>query len=214
MDIVWFGQSCFKIKGKKITVVVDPFDPEATGLKLPTKDLEAQLVLSSHSHGDHNNVAAVSGSPVIINGPGEYEVQGVSVVGVGTFHDSTQGSKRGKNTVYNILIDEVHIVHLGDLGHQLTEEQRSEIGQTDILMVPAGGVYTIDPEEAAKVVAELEPRVVIPMHYRVPGLVYDLAEAGEFLKEMGAESVTPMAKLSLTKDKLPDEIQVVILTKS
>lgn len=213
MDINWYGQACFKIKGKTATLVIDPYNPEATGLKLP-KDLEARVVLSTHSHPDHNNIAAVSGNPTLITGPGEYEIAGATIEGVGVFHDNSQGLERGRNTLYHILIDGIDIVHLGDLGHKLTEEQTSAIDNTDILLIPVGGTYTIDSETAAKVVVQLEPKIVIPMHYQIPGLKYDLDSVEDFLKEMGAENVVPVSKLTITKDKLPEETTVVVLNKS
>lgn len=213
MDIVWFGQSMFRIKGKTSSVMIDPFDPEMVGLKLP-KDMSSPLVLVTHDHGDHSNVKAVTDNKLVVQGPGEYEFGGITVEGVGTHHDATQGSERGKNTVYNILVDGVHIVHLGDLGHTLTEEQVSAIGATDILMVPVGSAYTIDAKAAAEVVAQLEPRLVIPMHYKIEGLKPDLEPVDNFLKEMGAEAIQPVAKLTITRDKLPDETQVVVLSKS
>lgn len=213
MDITWFGQAYFRIKGKTSTVVIDPFDPEFVGLKFP-KDIEADVVLSTHGHKDHNNMRAVGGSPLVITGPGEYEKAGVSVAGVSVYHDQSQGSERGKNTIYHVLIDGVNIVHLGDLGHLLTDEATSQIDACDILMIPVGSVYTIDAEVAAKVVAQLEPRIVIPMHYKIPGLKFDLEGVEPFLKEMGAENITPVPKLSVTRDKLPDETTVVLLNKS
>lgn len=213
MDITWFGQAFFRIKGKSATVAIDPFEPDFIGLKLP-KDLEADLVLSTHGHQDHNNTRAVGGSPLVITGPGEYERAGVSVVGAPVYHDSSQGSERGKNTIYHILIDGINIVHLGDLGHLLTDEQISQIAACDILMIPVGSVYTIDAEVAAKVVAQFEPKIVIPMHYKIEGLKVDLEGVEPFLKEMGAENITPLPKLSVTKDKLPEETMVVLLSKS
>lgn len=149
MDIYWYGQACFKLKGKNATVVTDPFYPDFVGLKLP-KDLAADLSLISHDHKDHSNAEAVSGNPLVVAGPGEYDVKGVAVNGVSVFHDTSNGSERGKNTVYNIGIDGLSIVHLGDLGHILSEEQVQEIGATDILLVPVGGVYTIDAKAAAE----------------------------------------------------------------
>lgn len=213
MDISWFGQSCFKIKGKNATVVIDPYDPEFTGLKFP-KDVEAQIVLSTHGHNDHNNVSEIKGDPLVIIGPGEYEKAGVSIEGVSTFHDDSQGTSRGVNTLYHILIDGIDIVHLGDLGHLLSEEQIGQIDNTDILMIPVGSVYTIDGEAAAKVVPQLEPRIVIPMHYKIPELKIELESVEPFLKEMGAEGVEPIPKLSITRDKLPEETAVVLLNKS
>lgn len=213
MDINWYGQACFKIKGKNASVILDPFSPEFTGLKLP-KELEANVVLVTHGHEDHNNAGVVEGSPLVVTGPGEYEKAGVSITGVSVFHDEEQGTQRGKNTIYHLLIDGINIVHLGDLGHVLQEEQPSQIDVTDILMIPVGGVYTIDAEAAAKVVAQFEPKVVIPMHYKIPGLKFELEGVEEFLKEMGAENIVPQPKLSITKDKLPEETTVVLLAKS
>lgn len=213
MDINWFGQSCFRLKGKTASVVIDPFDPDKTGLKFP-KDLEAQVVLSTHSHTDHSNTAGVGGNPLVISGPGEYEIAGVSVVGVGAYHDNKEGAERGKNTLYHILMDGINIVHLGDLGHLLSEEQLAQIDNTDILFVPVGGNYTIDAEIAAKVVAQMEPRIVIPMHYQILGLKAEVEGVQPFLKEMGAENVSPISKLTITKDKLPEETAVILLSKS
>lgn len=214
MDIYWYGQACFKIKGKNATVVIDPFDPDFTGLKLP-KDLIADIALKSHEHKDHSNLEGVGGNPVNIAGPGEYEVKGVAIIGVGTDHDKAEGKERGKNTVYNLEVDGLNIVHLGDLGHVLTQDQVEEIGGCDILMVPVGSVYTIDAEDATQIVSQLEPKIIIPMHYGgVPGLKFPLEPVDNFLKEMGAENTQPQLKLTITKDKLPDEAQVMVLNKS
>lgn len=214
MEIVWYGQACFKIKGKSATVVIDPFDPEFTGLKLP-KDLEAQIVLTTHPHKDHSNIEAVAGNPLVITGPGEYEAAGVSINGVAAFHDGKEGLERGKITIYHLLMDGINIVHLGDLGHVLTEEQTSEIDEADILMIPVGdGGATINSEAAAKVVSQLEPKIIIPMHYAVPGLKFEFEGVEPFLKEMGAENIEPQPKLVITKDKLPDETSTVVLSKS
>lgn len=214
MDINWYGQALVRLKGKTATVIIDPFSPEFTGLKLP-KDLSANVVLKTHDHQDHSNIEAVSGDPIKITGPGEYDTKGVAVVGIGVFHDKSQGSERGKNTMYNIHIDGLNVVHAGDLGHTLTQEQIDEIGLTDILLIPVGGVYTINAKEAVEVVAQLEPRIIIPIHYGgVPGLKFPLDPLDNFLKEMGAEGLTPQPKLSVTKDKLPDEPQVVVLSIS
>lgn len=212
MDINWYGQAMFKIKGKMATLVIDPFDPDFTGLKFP-KGIDAQVVLITHQHQDHNNAKAIDGSPLIVTGPGEYEKAGISISGVAAYHDDVLGAERGLNTIYHILIDGINIVHLGDLGHVLTEEQSSQIDIADILMIPVGSVYTIDAEAAAKVVAQFEPKIVIPMHYKIPGLKFELEGIESFLKEMGAENVEAVSKLSITKEKLPDETTVVVLSK-
>ncbi|MBI4040062.1 MBL fold metallo-hydrolase [Candidatus Daviesbacteria bacterium] len=214
MDIYWYGQAMFKLKGKTATVVIDPFSPEI-GLKFPkVAEIEAQVVLSTHNHTDHNNISQVPGDPLQVTGPGEYEVSGVSITGTEVFHDNSNGSERGTNTIYNVLMDGVNIVHLGDLGHVLSEDQSARIDNCDILLIPVGGVYTIDGETAAKVVAQLEPKVVIPMHYKLEGLQFNLSGVEEFLKQMGKENIAPQPKFSITKDKLPDETEVVLLSKS
>lgn len=217
MDIYWYGQACFKLKGKEATVVVDPFDPQFVGLKLP-KDLVADVVLSSHDHGDHNFTSAVVGSegttPLVFKEPGEYEVKGVTITGVSSFHDDAGGAKRGLNTIFHLNCDNLNIVHLGDLGQsQLTEEQLAQIGEVDLLLIPVGSVYTIDGKTASDIAAQLEPRIIIPMHYFIEGLKFELEGVDKFLKEMGVENVSPVPKLSITKDKLPEEPQVVVLNK-
>ena len=173
MDIYWYGQACFKIKGKQATALIDPYDPSMLGLKLP-KDTSADLVLKTHDHADHSNTDVAGESAVKIAGPGEYEVKGVAVTGVMTYHDKQKGVERGKNTVYNLEIEGVNIVHLGDLGQILEEDQLEEIGSVDVLMIPVGGVYTIDAKDAARVVAQLDPKIVIPMHYKLDDLKVDL----------------------------------------
>lgn len=217
MDIYWGGQALFRLKGKNASVIIDPYDPNFTGLKLP-KELSADAVLSTHAHQDHNFVDVVkspSGEKArVFNSPGEYEVGGVVITGISSFHDDSQGSERGKNTIFHLMFDRLNIVHLGDLGQsKLTEEQLTQIGEVDILLVPVGGIYTIDSKQAANIVSQLEPKIIIPMHFKIEGLKFELDGVEGFLKEMGAEGVTAQPKLSTTKEKLPEEPQVILLTK-
>jgi len=213
MDITYFGHSSFRIKGKHTAIVTDPFDSKFVGLKFPK--VEADIVLVSHNHQDHNAKTAVGGSPFIIEGPGEYEVKGVTVEGYSTYHDNEKGAKRGKNTIYRCIVDGVSILHVGDLGEQLSSDFLEKVGDVAILMVPVGGFYTISAKEAKELVGEIEPHIVIPMHYGrtelEPNTFSQLEPLSSFLKEMGKEAVTPVPKLSITKDKLPEEMQVVIL---
>ena len=214
MDIYWYGQACFKLKGQVATVVIDPFESDFVGLKLP-KDLEADVVLVTHGHQDHNNVASVAGDPASFSWPGEYEVKGVVITGISSFHDNSRGSERGLNTIYHLFVDGLNIVHLGDFGQsKLEEDQIQALGQIDILLIPVGGVYTISFKEAAEIVAQLEPKIIIPMHYKIDGLKFELDGVDKFLKEIGAENAVPVLKLSISKDKLPEEPQVVVLSKS
>lgn len=214
MDITYLGHSSFKIRGKNATVVTDPYDSAMVGLKFP-KHTASDIVTVSHAHADHNAVGQIEGSPFVVSGPGEYEIKGISIVGVPSFHDKVNGQERGKNTIYRIEVDGVSIVHLGDLGHPLTSEDVDSLDGVDVLLVPVGGTYTLDAVAAAAVVKEIEPAIVIPMHYGRsdlnPKVFADLQPLATFLKEVGKESVGAQAKLTLTKDKVPEEMQVVVL---
>lgn len=214
MDITYLGHSSFKLRGKSASVVIDPFAADHVGIPFP-KHTGADIVTISHEHEDHNAREAVEGNPFIISGPGEYEIKGVGIVGIGVYHDDVKGGKRGKNTIYRIEIEGISLVHLGDLGHELSASEVDSLDGVDVLFVPTGGVYTIDPAQAAKVVHEIEPTFVIPMHYNRPGIdqkiFADLAGVDAFLKEMGKAEVAPQPKLTITKEKLPEEMQIVVL---
>ncbi len=213
MEISLIGHASFKLRGKTATVVTDPFDPKVMGIKFPKTT--ADIVTVSHSHPDHSFVGVLEGDNLVIEGPGEYEVKGVKIWGVPTFHDTTNGKERGKNTVYRMEIDRVSIVHLGDLGHKLTDVQVDSLDGVDILLVPVGGFYTIDGEVAAAISSQLEAKIVIPMHYNRRDLDQKrfgkLAGVDVFLKEMGKSGIIPQPKLLITKEKLPLEPTVVVL---
>ena len=212
MDITYLGHASFKLRGKTATLVTDPYEA-SIGLKFPKTN--ADIVSISHAHADHNAADLVAGDPFIVDGPGEYEIKGVKIVGVPTFHDNKSGKERGKNIVFNMKIDGLWVCHLGDLGQEhLTDAQVDAIGEVDVLLVPVGGVYTIDASEAAKIVSELEPRVVIPMHFADPGSNVELEPVDKFLKEMGAEKTEEQSKFNVSKDRLPEELAVVTLSKT
>ncbi len=208
MDISWLGHSCFKIKGKHATVITDPYSPElGYSLGKPA----ARIVTVSHQHPGHSYARGVSGEPRVIAGPGEYEISGILIIGVATFHDAEGGENRGKNTVYLMEVDDISVCHLGDLGHVLTAEQIEEIDSVDVLLLPVGGVSTIDASLAAEVVRQLEPKVIVPMHYKTPALSRALDPVDRFLKEMGIKQVDPQAKLSFSRSSLPAGAQVFLL---
>lgn len=214
MDIVWLGHSSFRIKGKDATIVTDPFDPAMVGLKFPS--VAADIVTVSHNHQDHNNLARIEGSPKVVSGPGEYEIKGVSIFGIPSFHDDKKGAERGPNTVYVMTVDKIVICHLGDLGHSLSSEQVGEIGGVDVLLVPVGGTYTLDSAHASEVVSALEPKVVIPMHYQMPGLKPEsfagLEPVDEFVRELGKEPQN-LPKYVINYGSLPEEMQLVVLER-
>jgi L-ascorbate metabolism protein UlaG (beta-lactamase superfamily) len=194
LDVTWHGLSCFRLRGKNATVVTDPYLP-SVGVRLPK--LEADLVTLSHGHPNHSNVDAVATkSAYVVDGPGEYEVKGVTVFGIRSYHDSVAGAEQGANTIYVLEIDEVRICHLGDLGHTLDDETVEAIGTpVDVLMVPVGGGKALSAARAAEVVRTIEPRWVVPMHYRLPGFKLELDGVETFLKEMSVTEVTPQGKL-------------------
>lgn len=210
MEITWLGHSCFRLRGKDVTIITDPFAKEV-GYSLGRP--QADIVTISHDHFDHNNARGVTGDPKVLKGPGEYEIKNVFVKGVATFHDAEAGKSRGRNTVYSMTLDDVVLCHLGDLGHPLTQAQAEEIERVDVLMIPVGGVYTINATQAAEVVSLLEPKIVIPMHYQTEVLTLrqPLDAVDKFLMEMGAKGLAPQPKLVIARGTLPDETQVVVL---
>jgi len=214
MILSWLGHSCFKIQDKigpeGVTVVTDPFGKQY-GLKVP--NFEADIVTVSHSHEDHNNVAALRGNPFVIDCPGEYDIKNVLIEGVDSFHDENQGADRGRNIIYRFEIDDISIVHLGDLGQTLDSAQLEKLAGTDILLIPVGGKYTLDTKKAIETIAQIEPRIIIPMHYKTPELLMDdLDTADKFIKEMG---ITPQyeEKLKISKKELPQEDMELIILK-
>ena len=215
MNINWCGQSCFQIsssrgKNNHVSIVIDPFD-QSTGLRLPK--LQADILLVTHDHDDHNNVKAVPDQPFILKGPGEYDIKGVFIQGVFGYHDNDQGAQRGSITIYTIETEGMRLCHLSDLGQkELTPDQLDKIGDIDILMIPVGGTYTINAEEAAKVMAQIEPRIIIPMHYRIPKLKIKLDDIDKFLKTLGIKKPEPLPKLSIRKkDILTEEAKIIVL---
>lgn len=208
MEITWLGHSCFRIKGAHATLITDPYSP---GLGYSLGKPTARIVTVSHNHPDHCYAEGVSGQPRVVSKAGEYEINDALIIGIATFHDGEGGRKRGKNIVYLMEIDEVAVCHLGDLGHVLTNEQVEDIGNVDVLLLPVGGVSTINAPMAAEVVRQLEPKAVIPMHYKTPALKRELEPVDRFLKEIGAKQVTPQPKLSISKSNLPATTQVFLL---
>src|SRR6266508_2786561 len=219
-DIQYLGHSCFRLRGRDGIVLCDPFDRSA-GLDIgrPT----AHIVTISHRHSDHANLAAVK--PMrekifTIDGPGEYEVGGVLIAGVRTYHDKHKGAELGPNTVYVIHLDDVVFCHLGDLGHELTTQQLEDIGAVEVLFLPVGGGETISQATASSVISQIEPRIVVPMHYALPGqqtFMTDLAPLEKFTHELGLKDVVAEEKLSVTAANLPaegEETRVVVMKRA
>ncbi|MHB8105047.1 MAG: MBL fold metallo-hydrolase [Dehalococcoidales bacterium] len=209
MDITWLGHSCFRIRGNQAVIITDPFPP---GLGYTLGKQTADIVTISHPHPSHSNAAGINEQHRLVKGPGEYEISGVLILGITTYHDAVKGQSKGKNTAYLMEVDGVNICHLGDIGHILADDQVEELGNIDILMVPVGGVSTINASMAAQTVRKVEPKVVIPMHYKTPQTNRDLEPVENFLKEMGQSQVEPRPRLTISKSNLPLALQVVVLT--
>lgn len=213
MEIVWFGHSCFQLRGKSVTLITDPFSPQAG---LPTGDasrlgkVSASIVTISHDHPGHNYAVGVGGNPRVVQGPGEYEISDVLITGVASYHDNERGKQLGRNTIYIIHMDDIVICHLGDLGHTLQEEQLEEVADADVLLVPISGQHTINASQAAEVISQVEPRVVIPMHY-APDAEGVPNPLDKFCREMGVEATHSQPRLAVARTTLPAEMQVVIL---
>jgi len=215
MTINWHGQSCFQIissrnKNSQTSIVIDPFS-ENTGLKVPK--LEADILLVSHNHEDHNNIKAIQGNPFLIDSPGEYEIKNIYIRAIPSFHDNSSGKERGFNIIYTIEAEDLKICHLGDFGQkEFSPEQVEKINHVDILMIPVGGVYTISAKETVRIISQIEPSIVIPMHYNLPKLKIKLESLDTFLKTMGIKKIEPIAKLSVKKkDIVPEEAKIIVL---
>lgn len=213
MLISWYGHSCFKIQTKpqrgadEVVIFTDPFD-KSIGLKPPQGN--ADIVLISHNHSDHNNFSNLKGDPFVVDALGEYSVKDVFVEGISSYHDKEQGASRGLNNIYTIRSEDLLVCHLGDLGHTLSEEQIDEIGDVDVLMIPIGGKFTLNAEEAEKVISQIDPKIILPMHYKVPGLKADIDGKEEFAKELGLEIQNDTSKLNIKASDLKDTQNKVI----
>ncbi len=208
MEITWLGHSCFRIKAREGVIVTDPFD-KTSGYQLGK--VTANIVTISHDHPQHNFASGVGGEPKIIRSLGEYEIAGMFIYGIKAFHDANKGQSKGKNIIYFMEAEDIKLCHLGDLGHALSAAQIEEVSDTDILMVPVGGFSTINASAAAEVVNAVQPRIVIPMHYKTPAIQRDLEPLDKFLKEMGVKEASPLPKLVINKATLPIDTQVMVL---
>ncbi|PWU23859.1 lactamase [Candidatus Cerribacteria bacterium 'Amazon FNV 2010 28 9'] len=215
MEITYLGHSAFKLKGKQGTVITDPY-PTDIGLSMGS--VSADIVTISHQHADHNAVKHVSGTarrekPWVADSAGEYEVSGISVFGYQSFHDEKQGEERGRNIIYSIIIDGVNVVHLGDLGHNLSQEMIEKLGNVDVLLCPVGGKFTIDPKVATEVIQAIEPYFVIPMHYKTAkhgSHFAQLATLEDFEKVYGVHA-DPVKSLNVTSATMPEQTTLVVL---
>ena len=207
-EIIWLGHASFRLKSKDATIITDPYD-KSLGLGSPGQ--RADIVTVSHNHPHHNAVAAVKGDPMVIAGPGEYEVRGVFITGVWSFADDEGGKKLGRNNSFLFHLDDLVVCHLGALGHTLNPQQLEALGDVDVLLVPVGGNVSLTAGKASEVISQIEPRVVIPMHYSTGRETLQMDSLDKFTKEMGLKDWTTQDKFSMKKSDLGETTQVVIL---
>lgn len=209
MKLRWIGHSCFLLMSSKgVRVLMDPYK-SSIGLNMPM--VEADILTMSHDHMDHNNKDAVKGYHKALNKPGKFEENGVAILGIATAHDDKGGAQRGGNVVFKVTADGISICHCGDLGHPLTAEQLEDIGHVDVLLVPVGGFFTIDAKMAAEVVGQVSPRVIIPMHFKVPGLGYPIQGVEPFINLMGKFKKISSTEIELSPGSLAEYSGVAVL---
>ncbi len=201
------GHACFRLRSEDLVVVTDPY-PGSVGLRPDSRT--ATVVTVSNSHPNHNNRLEVGGSPTIFDSPGEYEYSGIAARGVMTTLKEGQ-DQRERNVAYTIMMDNVNVCHLGDIATPLTTHQVEELQPVDILLAPAGGGCTLDLERILQLMQDLDPKIVIPMHYQIPGSTEPLGNLDAFLQLMGGSDVQPRRSLTVTTSSLPPNMQVTVL---
>lgn len=207
MDIVWYGHSCFRLMERGMaSIVMDPYDNEVIGLE-PLK-LKADIVTVSHDAPGHNAVANVKSTSHVIAGPGEYEIGGVFITGVRTERND---DKKSKNLLFHFDFDGLKIAHFGDLTKLPTQSEIEALGDVNIALVPVGAGNSLNAAKAAELISMVEPNIVIPMHYQIPGLNVKLDPLTKFLKEMGITDPQTESMLKLSKSNLTTETKVIVM---
>lgn len=210
MIVEYNGHACFTIKTSLGTIITDPFGED---IPYPIKELTADIVTVSHDHFDHNAVKRVQGNPYIIKDLGEHIYKGIKIRGIKAAHDKNKGTQRGQIVIFTIEAEGLKLCHLGDLGEILSDEQLKDIGEIDILLVPVGGFYTIEPDDAKLVVKNMNPKIVIPMHYKTNYVKeWNIKPVDEFLKDIPYPlKRIDSNKIEITKETLPKSTEVYLL---
>lgn len=211
MKLKWLGHSCFLITSETgIKIITDPYS-SGGGLNYAPINESADIVTVSHEHRDHNNSAAVPGKPEVIKGIGTKTAKGIQFKGIVSCHDKSKGRERGANTIFCFTVNGINLCHLGDLGHELSQEEIAQIGNVDILFIPIGGVYTIDAKLASKVVDDLKPKVVAPIHYKTPKCDFPIAGVEDFLAGKRNVKKLNSSETELKAGKLPEATEIIVL---
>ena len=211
MDLAWLGHACFRLRGRDVTILTDPYDSDGWGY--PPLATTANVVTVSNDHPHHAGLSGVEGRPHVLRGPGEYEIGGALIWGIRTARPKDDPAAP-KNTAFIIQVEDLTVCHLGDLASApLSTDELTHIKDADVLLVPVGGKCTINASQAAHIVAQIEPKLIVPMHYATDETRGQLAldEVDRFCKELGATETAPRARLSITPSSLPSEPTVMLM---
>ena len=212
MKIKYLGHAAFLITSSDGTkVLIDPYEAGCFdgAVKHGKIDVQADVVTCSHQHADHYGIKDLPSGYELVEGAGEHTVKGISIHGVATYHDESRGSERGENVIFALEIDGMRLVHLGDLGHPLSDDEVERIGRVDILLVPVGGYFTIDASVAQDTVNKLNPKLVIPMHYKTESVDFPIATADGFLE--GKTNVKRVGASEVEVTALPEAQEIWVL---
>ncbi|MCH5351765.1 MAG: MBL fold metallo-hydrolase [Clostridiales bacterium] len=216
MKIKWLGHSSFVLtESTGLSVVTDPFDESMVGYACNAP--KTDVVTLSHAHGDHNHLKAVPGYKKVYNGEtGAFEYNGIHISGIPSFHDDADGEVRGKNTIYKFGMDGVTVLHMGDIGEKCSPELIERLIPVNVLLIPVGGTYTVDAEEAKEYVDRLMPDIVIPMHYKRKHCELDIDKVEPFLRLFDDECIEECDELDLDRvdfDESDGTTRVIVLKK-
>lgn len=210
MKIRWHGHACFEITDD-LTIVTDPHDGRSIGLPVPS--VKGDIILVSHDHYDHNSVRTVEREDsIIIKETGKMEVKKVEVEGIRSFHDDVGGLKRGENIIFKFKVDDITFCHLGDLGHIPDKELIKKIGEVDVLFIPVGGTFTLDADSAWKTANLINPKIIVPMHFKIQGLSLPISNADPFLAKNKFKVVHVGNEIDIDKDDLSKEREIWVFS--
>jgi len=210
IQIRWHGHACFEITND-VTLVTDPHDGKSIGI--PAPNVTGDIILVSHDHYDHNSVKTVEKEGAkIVTDERKRNISNIDIKGIESFHDECKGEKRGSNIIYKFIVDGINFCHLGDLGHEIDEVTVQKIGDVDILFVPIGGTFTVDADEAWKVIKSIKPKIAIPMHYKIGGLSLPIEGIDSFLGKNNYKTIKVGNEIDIEKEDLPSEMEIWTFT--
>lgn len=213
MKIKWYGHSAFRLTTQDgVSIIIDPYESGAFDGAVaygPITD-QAEIVLVSHDHADHNFTGTIGASLKVVTS-GEYDFKGVKIAAIPVHHDASRGKERGNNLIFVVEADGLRIAHLGDLGHLLGQDALTSIGRVDVLLLPIGGVFTIDPKEATEVMNAIGPSITLPMHYKTPKIGFPLASVDDFVQGKSNVRRANAPETEVTSKSLPERPEIVLL---